>query len=232
MSALVGPPVAGALPASIVELEMGNGLACLAEFRWVGERAAAVVLVHDNGRDLDSMRSLAQALWDEGFMIVNLDLPGHGLSGGDYERDSARAIAAAALFADPHGIRGVSFVAAGQSCQHLLRAPLADATSVVLVDPHPLPSSLDEKSIWRTTPSLFVVDPANAESDRAAGALSEEVMAWNIRCFVHRGQPRQDEDRDVADHDRYLHIRALSTKFLLEQRFYRESRQAKLKDRA
>lgn len=245
MSAGLAPaPGPQSAPApSIVELTLGADRVCLAECQWAGPDATAIVLLHDEGDDLDSMRPLAFALAELGFSIVNLDLPGHGLSSGDYADDAPLAIAAAAAFADPETSRGVGFVAVGASCSHLVHAPLVDSVGMVMIDPRELPTELTAESIWRRLPSLYIVDPSDTAADAATEALSAQVRAWNVRCFVHR-EPAASIDAPLADvsapdaaHMRFLHIRALSTKFLMEQRHYRTTRTEKprteeLKDRA
>lgn len=209
-------------PPSVVELDLGDSRECFAEYHWAGPDAAAVVLLHDEGDDLDSMRDIAVALVQQGFSVLNLDLPGHGLSSADYEDDAPLAIAAAALFADPHADRGVAFIGVGATSAHLVNSPVRHCIGVVLVDPRGIPRELPVGSVWRTTPSLFIVDPSDADADAATEALAAHVRAWNVRCFVHR----------EAGSSRALHVRALSTKFLLEQRAYRHSRTHQLKDRA
>ena len=39
-----------------------------------------IVMVHDHGDDLDSWRGIDHLLADQGFRVINLDLPNHGLS--------------------------------------------------------------------------------------------------------------------------------------------------------
>lgn len=238
MSAGLAPaPGPQSAPApSIVELTLAPDRVCLAECLWAGPDAAAIVLLHDEAADLDSMRPLAFALAELGFSIVNLDLPGHGLSSGNYTEDAPLAIAAAAAFADPEHARGVGFVAVGSSAAHLVHAPLVDSLGMVVIDPRDLPTELDSENIWRRLPSLYILDPQDAAADAATEAFSRQVRAWNVRAFVHR-EPAASAapvDAPVADarHMRYLHIRALSTKFLLEQRHHRNTRTQKLKDRA
>jgi len=209
-------------PASVVELDLGSSRSCFAEYHWAGTDAVAVVLLHDEGADLDSVRDLAIPLAQQGFSVLSLDLPGHGLSSGDFEDDAPLAIAAAALFADPHDTRGVAFIAVGATSAHLVNSPVRNCLGMVLVDPRAVPHNLPVGSVWRSTPSLFIVDPSDTEADAATELLAGQVRAWNVRCFVHR----------QAASSRPQHIRALSTKFLLEQSAYRVSRDRPVKDRA
>ncbi|MBL6925404.1 MAG: hypothetical protein ISR42_08480 [Acidimicrobiia bacterium] len=48
---------------------------------WPVERAP-VVMLHDHGEDLDAWRGVDRALAEQGFRVISLELPGHGLSDG------------------------------------------------------------------------------------------------------------------------------------------------------
>ena len=51
---------------------------------WPVERAPLVML-HDHGGDLDSWRGIDRLLAEQGFRVISLELPGHGLSDGTPE---------------------------------------------------------------------------------------------------------------------------------------------------
>lgn len=209
-------PVAADPRIGIVELRLAPDLACVAEYLHAGAQAASVVLLHDRDRDLDDLHPLAWELHAVGFNVVNLDLPGHGLSEGDYHQDSARAIAAAGLFADPNFDRGVAFVAEGQTCELLLTAVPRAPIAMVLLRPQAVPTDWSESSIWRRTPALLIVDPVDEASDSVAAEVVTQSRAWNVRGFVHR---------DTGDMWQ-VQTSSLATRFLLEQRTYWASRLA------
>jgi pimeloyl-ACP methyl ester carboxylesterase len=205
-------------PVGIVELRISPELACMAEYLHASSDGASVVLLHDRGGDLDGMHPIAWGLHAAGFNVVNLDLPGHGLSAGDYDLDSARAIVAAGLFADPNLDRGVAFVAEGETAGVLLttapRAPIA----MVLLRPQVVPDGWSDSGIWPHTPALVLVDPADTASDAVAAELIEQSRAWNLRAFIHRSSDETDADMWQVQ------TTSLTTRFVLEQRTYWASR--------
>jgi alpha-beta hydrolase superfamily lysophospholipase len=97
-----------------------------------------VVLLHDEGEDLDCWQAVRAVLAMRGWSIVALDLRGHGGSDGAWGRDSAALDAAAALgraaAADP---THVALVAAGVTGVLVLEALERDA-----IDPALRPDAL------------------------------------------------------------------------------------------
>jgi hypothetical protein len=211
-----GAPLTSDPRIGVVELRLSPDLACVGEYLHAGTQAASVVLLHDRDRDLDDLHPLAWELHAAGFNVVNLDLPGHGLSEGDYEQDSARAIAAAGLFADPNFDRGVAFVAEGETCHLLLTSVPLAPIAMVLLRPQSVPAGWTESSTWPRTPALLIVDPADEASDSVAADIVAGLRAWNVRGFVHR---------DAGDMWQ-VQTSSLATRFLLEQRTYWASRLA------
>ena len=51
---------------------------------WPCERAP-VVMLHDYGEDLDAWRGVDRSVAEQGFRVISLELPGHGLSDGEPE---------------------------------------------------------------------------------------------------------------------------------------------------
>jgi pimeloyl-ACP methyl ester carboxylesterase len=177
-----------------------------------------VVLLHGLDRDLDDHRSLAWFLFEAGFNVLNLDLPGHGMSGGEVA-DVPAAIKAAAAFALADGASGIAYVANASLGAILMTLPPNDAVALVMTHPDPgvEPSSPIED--WQCVPSLYVVDPTSTRSDDYAKQLASASRAWNLRCFVHDDEPA--ESGPNSDGSTWgIQSASLTRSFLLEQSFY------------
>ncbi len=173
--------------------------------------APRVVLLHDEGSDLDSLRWLRGALTAQGVCVDEWDLPGHGLSEGAYDADCHEAIISASRVADPTRDAGVSYVAVGGTCSRLLGTDLPEPVSVTLVRPDGPPPDGYRDSAWSRTPTLCLVDPSDPASDGAAQDLSRRIRAWYLRAFVH-----------PDDAERWqLHAAAMTVRLVLEQHWLR-----------
>jgi pimeloyl-ACP methyl ester carboxylesterase len=206
--------------AQVAELSLSARVSCLGEYLRAGDDASVVVLLHDRGRDLDDLRPLAGSLNAGGFNVLSLDLPGHGLSSGDYEQNSREAILAASVFADPELDRGVAFIAEGQTCGHLLATEPARPIAMVLLRPQALDLVTLQSSVWRVTPALLIVDPDDPASERAADQIAAQARARTLRFCLHGG-PSGDSDEAVAGESCSstwtLQTTSMATRFLLEQ---------------
>jgi pimeloyl-ACP methyl ester carboxylesterase len=216
-----------ALPAglAVLEIPVAPGVNCLVEYLrrdGAGDETGttAVVLLHDLDRDLDDHRSLALFLFEAGFNVLNIDLPGHGMSGGAVA-DMPAAITAAALFAVADGSAGVAYVAAGRLGPILLALPPDDAATLVMLQPDPRADGQAELPAegWEYVPSLYLVDPASADSDEYAQQLASASRAWNLRCFVHGDEPTQPGSRPAGS-TWEIQSANLTRSFLSEQTFY------------
>ena len=111
-----------------------------------------VVLLHDEGDDLDCWQAVRTVLAARGWSIVALDLRGHGGSDGEWGRGSATLDAAAALGrAAAAGPTHVALVAAGVTGVLVLEAIEQDA-----IDPALRPDA------------LVLVSPRAADADLAS----------------------------------------------------------------
>lgn len=217
------------LPAGLGVLELPVGDArCVVEYlRHESTRddsgTTAVLLLHDLDRDLDDHRSLAWFLFEAGFNVCNIDLPGHGMSSGQVS-DVPAAIAAAAGFLRADGARGVAYVTDGRLGAITLARPPEGTVAIVMLHPVPGTEQGAPADGWEHVPSLYVVDPSNAASDEYAKQLASASRAWNLRCFVHDDEPvdrgpaahRVDPDRSTWA----VQSASLTRSFLLEQSFY------------
>jgi pimeloyl-ACP methyl ester carboxylesterase len=129
-----------------------------------------VVLLHDEGDDLDCWQAVRTVLVARGWSIVALDLRGHGGSDGDWGRDSATLDAAVALGrAAAARPAHVALVAAGVTGVLVLAAMEQDA-----IDPALRPDA------------LVLVSPRAADADLAS------LRGEGIATLVVYGQRAPD----------------------------------------
>jgi alpha-beta hydrolase superfamily lysophospholipase len=103
-----------------------------------GERAGEadrwVVLVHDEGRDLDGWRPLASWFAEHDFSVLVFDLPGHGASDDPWQPDLAVPTVVAAIeFARSEGARHVHLVGEGTGAIAALAAAADLSTHVASI---------------------------------------------------------------------------------------------------
>ena len=202
------------------QLQIAEGVEVFGERAALNAATAVVLLLHDQGADLDSLGWLRAALLDSGLGVISLDLPAHGLSGGSYGPHAAAAIEQAAVLADPDGARGVAFVAVGMTAVHLLRADVGRALAAALIWPDDATGATYADSEWRRTPMLSILDPGSPGSEQTATALAAHAREWNVRAFVHRESP------SPRTTDWRTHAAAMVSRFVLEQSAYRQARAA------
>lgn len=142
-----------------------------------------ILLIHDEGADLDAWGSALQIAADAGFHVIAMDLRGHGLSDGDADaasltRDLAAVVSNVNRVWGPCGL-----VLAGRVCRGAL-ALGSDAAvpAQVFVTPHL--SEMSAASIRTAQPVIRMVMvgtldlDAKVESERVFEALSgQKVMA-------------------------------------------------------
>lgn len=159
-----------------------------------------IVMVHDEGGDLDAWGAALQMSADAGFHVIAVDLRGHGLSDGEADSKSLEPDLAA-LVGQVNRVWGTcGLVLAGRACRGALRLGKdADAPAQVFVTPDL--SGIDEATIRSSPPAIRMVmvgtlDPiAKGESERAFEALpGQKVMAsvgdaargeQLVRCRAH-----------------------------------------------
>jgi len=145
-----------------VEFALPRDGLTLRGLRWPGGDHA-VVLVHDPGADLDSWQDLPEDLTQAGYTVLAFDLPGHGLSDGDWRLALLDPAVAAALgFALNAGARAAFLIAAGVSAMTTVpdfRARVA--LSPRLISPDPAPSRLPP------SPTLILAGSGDDEREQA-----------------------------------------------------------------
>jgi pimeloyl-ACP methyl ester carboxylesterase len=164
-------PIAFVLP--------GSGLTVRGQ-HWRGD-GNWVVLVHAPGEDLDAWGDLPEEFAAAGYDALAFDLPGHGLSDGDWEPGLLpRSIAAALTFAGDAGARRrflvTAGVAAGASLAALSRS-LADAWIAL----SPIASDAELAANPSVpVPKLILV----GAGDPAAVEAAEQLYRWSTGWTV------------------------------------------------
>jgi hypothetical protein len=142
-----------------------------------------ILLVHDEGADLDAWGPALQSSADAGFHVIAVDLRGHGLSDGEAGAGSL-ATDLAALVANVNRVWGAcGLVVAGKTCRGALSLPEAkEAPAQVLISPDF--SGISASVIRGSDPAIRMVlvgthdTVAKDESDRVFDALpGQKVMA-------------------------------------------------------
>jgi pimeloyl-ACP methyl ester carboxylesterase len=143
--------------------------------RWHGNHQA-VLLVHDLGADVDCWGVLPDDLTSEGYTVLAIDLPGHGLSDGDWRPELLDPAVAAAYHAVmASGARAVFLIAAGIAAttavtgfhaRVALSPRLATAPSAALRDALSVPT--------------LILAGAGEEERAAAQALYRHCTGWTV----------------------------------------------------
>lgn len=212
------PPGAAAQPPAPAAVEFPGPEAPVQGIAWAWPGAdLAVLMLHDIGADLDSLRWLAEPVAAAGVSVLCMDLPGHGLSEG-------RPESAAAAIADVYhglcqavpGVTGI--VAEGHAASLLLGNPLdPPPVAVTLIAPQPpaaqqppgaaVPIAPD----WRLVPKLVVAPHGQDRSDAYARDILAATNAWSLRADLARAG-----DGDEPDPVFEQQVASLTIKFMLE----------------
>jgi hypothetical protein len=176
-----------------VEVTLDDQVSMFGELASPPGARGTVLLVHDVGADLDSVRAFAQPLLVLQLSTLLLDLPGHGLSGGLWGDDARRGMAAALAVAAATGPAAV--LAVGTSCATLLSVEPGEVCAAALVSPRLSTDLLVPDSAWRAVPQIAMGDSTDPAMDETLGALGHWVRAWAMRLHVHLeaspGEPRR-----------------------------------------
>lgn len=172
---------------TVVELNLDGGVVVIGELASVEDPLAICLLLHDRHGDMDRMRGLVDVLRRYSMDVLLLDLPGHGLSGGDYDTDSPSALAMAMSYS-AEVTSPLCVIAEGQSSDLLLRSrPAVPIAGYALLSPRSDVSEADFRSgPWSATPSLSVLDPHDEPADAVASMIARSTHAVAGRVFAHK----------------------------------------------
>ncbi len=170
-----------------VETAMPDGAVIRGEVT-AGESTTWLVLVHQEGGDLDDWRPLNAELAQEEWNLLALDLPGHGGSEGEWDQtDGPDAVQAGIDYARAHGAGSVTVVAAGAGAMWALEAAargLADpgrglADCMVLISPGPI-GDADPDRIRGDGMSKTILSGAFAPGNEDSVTLLQASIGWTV----------------------------------------------------
>ncbi|MBI1377328.1 MAG: hypothetical protein GC157_07595 [Frankiales bacterium] len=171
-----------------LELTLGPDVSVFGEVTEQPDARGCVLLLHDRGSDLDLVRPFAASLARLELTTVLLDLPGHGLSEGDWDADGARAVGAAldeCRRLHPH----IATVAVGSACELLYAVPPASVLATALVAPTLDDADLAGAEPWRVIPAIALADPCDEVPAQSMERLGRWIRAWSLRLHVHYLDP-------------------------------------------
>lgn len=227
---MTSTPAGGQATPVVVRAELVPGVESLGEWIAAPDSHGAVILLHDLGSDLDSMRFVSQALVAVGVGVMRLDLPGHGLSAGEYWRHGPAAIEAAFQYALERGAGHVAVVAHGHSCALAAGAAVVPVAAV-LIDPRPSDDAPARQEPWDRVSTTFIQDPldevTSAEVDRVMG----QMHAWTVRVDLH---PNREDvgGENWVPRLAMPQVTGMTAKFLVEQLAYAAARSARWSSRS
>lgn len=133
-----------------------------------------VVLIHDAGGDLDDWGSLPAILAGQGYRVVAVDLPGHGLSDDPWEIECApiqmtEIVSAARAVSERCFVVGIGSLApvVGQ----------LDVDALVAISPH---AEVEPEPASPTAPCLIFVGGADPERADAADRFFRARRGWAV----------------------------------------------------
>lgn len=173
----------------VVAIDLGEGIEVIGEWSRTHDRRAVVLALHDRERDLDTVRPFARQFARLGIDTLMLDLPGHGLSSGDWDQQGAHAVVRALAVCAADNSR-VSVLTMGAAAG-LVLAQSAEVSSLVAIAPKVDTSVLAAESPWRMTPLLTASDPSNDTTESAQKAIAAWSRAWHVQLH---GAFEQDGD--------------------------------------
>jgi pimeloyl-ACP methyl ester carboxylesterase len=141
------------------------------------------VLVHEEGRDLDAWRTLVGRLAELNLCVLAFDLAGHGASDDPWEPGRLPADVLAVLrFAESHGARRVSVVAAGAGATAALAAAGEfEVQAIVALSPRAGLDGLDPEAIRETlAPKLIIVGSQDAVAAAEADNVFRRSIGWSL----------------------------------------------------
>ncbi len=157
-----------------VEIEVPGKHVTVRGLWWPGSDHA-IVLVHEPGADVDSWGTLPDELASEGYAVLAIDLPGHGLSDGTWHVVLLDpTVAAAQEAAVERGARTVFLIAAGLAAS----AGVLGFRARVAIAPQ-LPESPSLSSRLPVMPTLILVGADHAERE-AAQAFFRRATGWAV----------------------------------------------------
>jgi pimeloyl-ACP methyl ester carboxylesterase len=200
-----------------IELLVAPGVSVFGELAEVERGNGTVLLLHDRGSDLDSVRAFAEALWSIQLDTLLLDLPGHGLSAGDWDVHGPQALELATAACSARSL-ATGVIAVGDATTLLFGIERPAVHAVALVQPRLTTPDLELADSWRRVPQISMGDPRDELAQQSMDDLRDWVRAWSLRMHGHYAFD------DADDHSRWTdQMRRSSAAFIAEQLAYRNN---------
>lgn len=170
-----------------------------------------IILVHDEGQDLDSWRELSGELAGNGFTVLSFDLRGHGASDDSWDAAAAPVdVLAAMSFAQSEGASAVGLVGSGVGATACLVAAATRAARAFVAISAPATTSTVEAARLVSCPKLFIVGSWDEAARREAEELYNRSAGWGLLSLV----PLPVQGTDLLQSDWGASVRASIERFL------------------
>ncbi|MFT5682981.1 MAG: pimeloyl-ACP methyl ester carboxylesterase [Myxococcota bacterium] len=167
--------------AGAVSLKAADGTTLSADVEVVSGSSRGVVLVHMDGRDRADWSYISERISRSGLSTINLDLRGHGASGGSADPTAMlQDVQAAIGWLRTKGATEVSCVGAELGANLCAQAAAADTElyGLAMLSPridHKGVKALGAVKTYGARPSLVVASTDDAEGVRCAGIIVERI---------------------------------------------------------
>lgn len=150
-----------------------------------GDGARWILLVHDEGQDLDVWGELPAGLARSGFTALSFDLRGHGASDDPWDAAAARLdVLAAMSFARSEGAGPIGLVGSGTGATACVEAAaIRETAALVAISVTAVPSAIEAAQMVRC-PKLFIVGSWDEAARQHAQALHDRSPGWGLLSLV------------------------------------------------
>lgn len=150
-----------------------------------GDGARWILLVHDEGQDLDVWGELPAGLARSGFTALSFDLRGHGASDDPWDAAAARLdVLAAMSFARSEGAGPIGLVGSGTGATACVEAAaIRETAALVAISVTAVPSAVEAAQMVRC-PKLFIVGSWDEAARQDAQALHDGSPGWGLLSLV------------------------------------------------
>lgn len=139
-----------------------------------------VVMIHDVGQDLDTWSDLPAVLAADGYSVLAIDLPGHGLSDEPWHPTQiVRAVATAAAFATREGAASRHLLAAGSTAVPSMIAARDLVSAVVALSPRLHTNDILALREVRV-PALILTGSSREQATEEARRIFQGKAGWTV----------------------------------------------------
>ena len=171
-------------PPQSVELTVTPDVSVFGEYFEPTEPKGVVLLLHDRGADLDSCRPFADPLQRLQLATFVIDMPGHGLSSGNWQEHALPTVRAAIDHCGANSAN-VGVVAIGDATSVLFGVERPNVHAIALVQPTLTIGDLQRAESWRSIPQIAMGDPCDKPTQDSMDHLGQWVRAWSLRLHTH-----------------------------------------------